>query len=193
MSISKLTTNGIVGAKYDTVSADNYYMEPIATQLLSSTAATVTFDNIPQGYKHLQLRQIARLNVSDSGAEVTGFNFNGDTSASYARHNLIGNGGGAGASAATSQTTCFGGALLVRSTNTSVFTVGVTDILDYSNVNKYKTVRTLSGGDDNSIGYVEIRSGLWMNTAGITKIVLTPSAAINFGVNSRFSLYGIRG
>jgi hypothetical protein len=194
MSITKLTTNGIVGAKYDTVSADNYYMEPIATQLLTSTQATITFDNIPQGYKHLQLRQIARLNVSDTGTEITGFNFNGDTSASYARHNVYGIGSGTPtASASVSQTICNAGAIIQRSTNTSVFSVGITDFLDYSNVNKFKTVRTLGGADDNGAGWIELRSGLWMNTAPITKILLTPSAAINFGVNSRFSLYGIRG
>jgi hypothetical protein len=194
MSITKLTTNGIVGAKYDTVSADNYYMEPIATQLLSSTAATVTFDNIPQGYKHLQLRQMARLNVSDLGTEITRLRFNDDSSASYSQHAVYGTRSAAGASAAASQTMTNSGALLQRSNNTLVFTVGITDILDYSNINKYKTVRTLTGGDDNTDGgWLGIYSGLWQNTAGITKIVLTPTAAINFGVNSRFSLYGIRG
>jgi hypothetical protein len=193
MSISKLTTNGLAGAKYDTVSADNYYMEPIATQLLSATAATITFANIPQGYKHLQLRQIARLNVSDTGTEITKLQFNGDTSASYSSHNLFGN-GSAGAGNTTSQTFANCGALLQRSNTTSVFTVGITDILDYSNVYKFKTVRTLTGGDDNTAGgWLGIYSGLWQNTAGITKIVLTPTAAIDFGVNSRFSLYGIKG
>ena len=193
MSITKLTTNGIVGSKYDTVSADNYYMEPIATQLLTSTAATITFDNIPQGYKHLQLRQIARLNVSDTGTEITKLRFNDDTSASYSHHSLYGTGSSAGAGSGVSQTMTNSGALLQRSNTTSVFTVGITDILDYSNVNKFKTVRTLTGADDNGAGWVGLYSGLWMNTAPITKIVLTPTAAINYGVNSRFSLYGIRG
>jgi hypothetical protein len=193
MSITKLTTNGIVGAKYDTVSADNYYMEPIATQLLTSTQATITFDNIPQGYKHLQLRQIARLNVSDTGTEITKLRFNDDTSASYSHHSLYGTGSSAGAGSGVSQTMTNSGALLQRSNTTSVFTVGITDILDYSNVYKFKTVRTLTGGDDNGAGWLGLYSGLWQNTAGITKIVLTPTAAINFGVNSRFSLYGIKG
>jgi hypothetical protein len=194
MSISKLSTNGIVGAKYDTVSADNYYMEPIATQLLTSTAATITFDNIPQGYKHLQLRQIARLNVSDLGTEITKLRFNDDSSASYAHHSVYGTGANpAGAAGTASQTMTNSGALIQRSNNTLVFTVGVTDILDYSNVNKFKTVRTLTGADDNGTGWVGLYSGLWMNTAPITKIVLTPTAAINYGVNSRFSLFGIRG
>jgi len=193
MSVTKLTTNGVNGSKYDTVSADNYYMEPIATTLLGSTAATITFDNIPQGYKHLQLRQIARLNVSDTGTEITKLRFNDDTSASYSHHSLYGTGSSAGAGSGVSQTMTNSGALLQRSNTTSVFTVGITDILDYSNVNKFKTVRTLTGADDNGAGWVGLYSGLWMNTAPITKIVLTPTAAINYGVNSRFSLYGIRG
>lgn len=193
MSITRLTTNGLTGTKYDTVSADNYYMEPIATQLLTSTAATITFDNIPQGYKHLQLRSISRLNVSDTGTEITGINFNGDTGANYARHGVYGN-STVGANANASQTTSNSGQIIQRSTNTSVFSVGVMDILDYSSGNKFKTIRNLTGGDDNTAGgWVGFYSGLWMNTAPITKIVLTPSAAINYGVNSRFSLYGIKG
>lgn len=194
MSITKLTTNGVNGSKYDTVSADNYYMEPIATQLLTSTAATITFDNIPQGYKHLQLRQIARLNVSDTGTEIIRLRFNDDSSTSYSQHAVYGFGQNpTGSSGAASQVMTNSGALLQRSNNTLVFTVGITDILDYSNVNKCKTVRTLTGADDNGAGWVGLYSGLWANTAPITKIVLTPTAAINLGVNSRFSLYGIRG
>ena len=98
MSITRLTTNGLTGTKYDTVSADNYYMEPIATTLVGvGGVSTVTFSNIPQGYKHLQVRIFSRSTTStyqQSGGYVR---FNSDTGNNYTRHGLYGDGATAGA------------------------------------------------------------------------------------------------
>jgi hypothetical protein len=187
MSITKLTTNGIVGAKYDTVSADNYYMEPIATTLLASAATSITFSNIPQGYKHLQIRGIGRWST---GTEASVFlQFNGDTGSNYARHELGGTGSGAYASAAASQTSTTVG--YIRS-GTSIFGASVIDVLDYSNVYKYKTLRSLTGCDANGAGYIILFSGLWMNTAPVTSITMFVSSN-QLAADTRFSLYGIRG
>ena len=188
MSITRLTTNGLTGTKYDTVSADNYYMEPIATNLVGAGGtATITFSNIPNTYKHLQIRYIA----AGTATPIVYIRFNSDSGANYVRHRLQGNGTAAQASANTGDTavTMFGSAGLPAA---STFGAAVVDILDYANVYKYKTVRALDGVDTNGAGTIEFMSSLWMNTAAITSITITLNSG-NIAQNSRFSLYGIKG
>lgn len=191
MSITKLSTNGVNGSKYDTVSADNYYMEPIATTLLGSAAASVTFSNIPSGYKHLQLRGIGR-SATASTEDNVGLQFNGDTGANYVTHFLYGDGATALANSATGDTKARTFYIAAASATASIFGSGVVDILDYSNVYKFKTTRTLTGTDRNGSGIVMFRSSLWMNTAAITSITVINLSGANFTTDTRFSLYGIK-
>jgi hypothetical protein len=75
------------------------------------------------------------------------------------------------------------------------FSPFVFDILDYTNTNKYKTIRTLSGTNNNSAGtnsYVRFSSGLWMNTNAITSVTIY-AASGNFAQHSQLALYGIKG
>jgi hypothetical protein len=39
---------------------------------------------------------------------------------------------------------------------------------------------------------IELRSGLWMNTASVTSITIAPLVGTQLVQNSRFSLYGVR-
>lgn len=193
MSITKLTTNGVNGTKYDTVSADNYYMEPIATTLVGSGgAAAITFSNIPQTYKHLQLRGICRATAGGAAFGGVQLTFNGDTtSGNYTFHRLIGDGSSASAYGQSGIDFIMRQAL--SGLTAGIFAANVVDILDYGNVYKFKTTRTVNGGDNNStVGVVGLFSQLWMNTAAITSMSLTSSSG-NFAENTRFSLYGIKG
>jgi hypothetical protein len=193
MSITRLTTNGLTGNKYDTVSADNYYMEPIATTLVGAGGATsIDFTNIPQGYKHLQIRFTCRGN-DVSGDRALYMRLNSDTGSNYAWHRLRGDGTAVSAGAGTSVDYIFCGSQVDGGTAASIFSAGVVDILDYSNVYKFKTVRGLSGFDKNgATGYINFNSGLWMNTAAITGISLFYQGSVNTVQYSRFSLYGIK-
>jgi len=169
-------------------------MEPIATNLLSSGVADFTFTNIPQGYKHLQIRFIARTARASFQDDNMAMQLNGDTGTNYAYHQLSGEGSAASASAVTTNADMRVGRLTAATANAANFGVGVIDILDYSNVNKFKTLRTLSGNEFNGSGTITLFSGLWQNTAGITSIRLfSQTGSNNLQANSRFSLYGIRG
>lgn len=192
MSITKLTTNGVNGTKYDIASADNYYMEPIATTLLGSAAASVTFSGIPQTYKHLQIRTISRTASTASDADNLGLQFNGDTNANYATHFLYGDGATAFGNGVTGDTKARTDHTAASLSTASVFGVGFTDILDYANVYKYKTTRALSGVDRNGSGIIMLRSALWMNTAAINSIVITTVSGSNLSANTRISLYGVK-
>ena len=68
--------------------------------------------------------------------------------------------------------------------------VVVCDILDYIDTNKYKTIRSLGGNDNNAAqGAVAFRSNNWRNTSAVTSIVLSGS----FAQYSHLALYGIKG
>jgi len=113
--------------------------------------------------------------------------FNGDTTTgNYYAHRLAGDGSSAGAYTpgnlyAISE---FGG-------SGSNFMGTVIDILDYTNTNKNKTTRSLFGVDQNGSGFVGMYSMLWMNTAAINQIILSPNNG-NFTQYSTFALYGIK-
>lgn len=170
--------------------ADAGSMFPIGVFTLASAQANVTFTNIPQTYTHLQLRYIAR-SAAASTQDVLEIEFNSDaTNSNYARHWVQGQGSSAGAyGEADSQDN-----LRLTSANnagTGTFGVGIIDILDYRNTNKFTTTRTLSGIDNNGSGQVALGSGLWKNAAAITSILVKADAG-NLSAGSSFALYGIK-
>jgi hypothetical protein len=185
MATTTISNSGLVGAKYDNLSANNNYMETIGSTLSGAGGVTsVTFNNIPQGYKHLQLRTF----YVGTGT-YNYMQFNGDTGSNYTTHQLYGDGTNAIAGVVVPSSLLY---LNNSSSNSSYPSVGIADILDYTNTNKYKTIRSLAGYDTNStVGEIYYRSGLWLNTAAITSLTVT--ASVSFAQYSRISLYGIKG
>ena len=178
-------TSAKSGATGISLALDNNFMEPIASTLVGSGGAnTVIFNDIPQGYKHLQIRCLAKNNT---GIYWVITQFNSDASAAYSYHDIYADGASVGAEGYANKSEC--NTFLTSSTQ---FGVGVVDILDYSNTNKYKTLRSIGGYDANGSGYVTISSIGWRGTAPITSIKLY-SYISNFTQYSRFSLYGIKG
>jgi hypothetical protein len=80
----------------------------------------------------------------------------------------------------------------------SGWSAGVVDILDYTDTNKYTTVRWLQGFDTNGTvagygGLVVFTSGSWMNTAAVTSISFEVEGSRSYTEYSSFALYGIKG
>ncbi len=144
---------------------------------------------ISSAYKHLQIRFTAIPSSAASGYRIRG-QFNSDTGNNYATHLLFGS-GTAIASAAGSSISQFSVGSSVQGLTGSQTVVGILDVLDYASTNKYKTARSLSGGDFNGSGEVAFNSGLWMNTNAITSIKLYFDTA-NLNQYSSFALYGIK-
>jgi len=130
-----------------------------------------------------------------SGATYGRFAFirlNNDSAANYAQHQLNGNGATASGNASISLTfieviRCTG-----ASTAAGIYAPAIVDILDYASANKYKTVRSLTGNDQNGHGSALFASGLWLSTAAINQIDITPQSSDTFAVGSVFALYGLR-
>ena len=149
------------GATGISLALDNNYMEPIATTLVGSGGVnTVIFNDIPQTYTHLQLRGITRTNRTASPAQdALRVQFNSDAGTNYSHHYLLGDGSSASAGANTSTSYIFIDGISNNSASSNVFGVFVIDLLDYKNTNKNKTLRALSGWDNNGAGIVWFESG----------------------------------
>ena len=191
-------TSAKSGATGISLALDNNYMEPIATTVVGSGGVNqVTFNDIPQGYKHLQLRILGQENRATYGISEFRLRFNGDQGLNYRNHTLYGDGASATASTNLTYSILLGDGMFGTTTG-GTFGAGVVDILDYTNTNKYTTTRLLAGVDINGTiagygGRVGISSGLWFDTAAINSISLTPNNGTVLSQYSRFSLYGIKG
>ena len=172
--------------------ADTGAMFPLQVITVGAAgASSVTFTNIPNTYSHLQIRIIAKDSRAVGNLSNLYMTFNSDTGANYSSHQLYGDGSSAGAVAATSQSSIYFGNCASATTIANMFGATITDVLDYANTNKNKTIRTLTGGDNNGSGVVALNSGLWRSTSAISSITITPLVA-NFAQYSQFALYGIR-
>jgi hypothetical protein len=183
---------GFLGVAGAAVATD---YESIATVTVGGGgAATVEFTSISGSYKHLQIRGIARNNsTSANDSEGLLVRYNGATSG-YAWHALQGDGSSAFGISGTSQAFMYSGYTPTNGSTANAFGSFVIDILDYSDTNKYKTQRVLTGFDTNTAGNGRsmLWSGLYQNTSAVTSITLYSTASKNFTEYSSFALYGIK-
>lgn len=187
-------TSAKTGATGISLALENNYMEPIASTLISSSGiTTVSFLDIPQTYKHLQIRIFAKgANTGNGVGTGSKMVFNNDTlSSNYWRHGINGYASGAGANNGNDND--FWDIIGSSTGLDNMFAINIIDILDYANSNKNKVTRNLCGEDTNGNGSrLGPASGLWTNTQPITSITLL-SGAGNYVTGSRFSLYGLKG
>lgn len=195
MAVYKLSTAGGAGTartNYNSFLAGNPKYETgsyfsIATVNVSSNTSYVEFADIPNTYKHLQIRGIARL---ASGSQYCLVSINGDTTASnYSYHAIEGDG---------SSVSAFGGADLrapfsQAGSTANTFQPSIVDIFDYTSTNKNKTFRIFFGQDYNGSGNATLVSGAWYNSStAINTIRITPNYSNNFAQYTQFALYGIK-
>ena len=169
--------------------------ESIATYTVTSTQTSITFSSISQTYKHLQLRVNARQTTGASFENMGELQFNGDTGNNYGYMFIYGSapsGEGGAQQGGINSIPC------IMATNNgapaNVFGAQVTNILDYTNTNKAKTVSGFGGADGNSssAGSIFLNGGMWNSTSAINSITFKP-ANTAWQVNSVFALYGIKG
>ena len=204
MAITRLKTSsineGFVKSKSvltgnDAIYAGSY--ESIATVTVGAGgSSTVSFTSIPSTYTHLQIRAISRSNYGGTTGGIENYirvgNGSIDSGSNYTYHYLAGNGSTAYAAGAATQNKSTVGYSPRSGDPANIFGAYVTDILDYTNTNKYKTIRSLAGHDLNNPGDIELWSGMWMSTSAINAIDIFPISGYNFTQYSSFALYGIK-
>jgi hypothetical protein len=172
--------------------ATNSY-ESIATVTVGAGgSSSVSFTSIPSTYKHLQIRTIERA-ASNLSGDHPYIRLNNDSGNNYSWHRLNGNGTAAIAGSGSTQPQMrYGYNTADASFGSNIFSAVIIDILDYQNTNKYKTLRTLAGADNNGSGHLGLESGLWQSTTAVNRVDLFPFSG-NWAQYSQFALYGIKG
>jgi len=179
---------GITASSNMSTKLTDFYQ--IATTTLGSAQASIEFTGIPSTYTHFQVRGIGRSTFADTDANVY-MQFNSDTANNYSYHYVYGNGSLVGSGSATSQPETLVGRITAANSTANRFGTMFADILDYTNTNKFKTVRSITGHDQNGSGTVWLFSSNWRSTNAVTSIKLYPSAG-SFAQYSSFQLYGVK-
>jgi hypothetical protein len=181
---------GLVSAGSIASHFGNFYAISTAT-VTSGGASSITFSSIPQTYTHLQIRALLRDSGSSNAFYSAGIQINSDTGSNYTYHGLYGNGSTASTSSGgASYTQAYVLNTAGSGTTSNVFESSIVDILDYTNTNKYTTLRSLSGADANGSGYAGLYSSVWLSTSAITSLTILPYAG--FLQNCQISLYGVK-
>jgi len=163
--------------------------DALATIKVPSAGATeVVFSNIPSGYKHLQIRLIARQTSFGSSIDNCVMQCNGVTSGIYSSHFMRGNGSTATATGYANLTN-WSMAFWAPQSGSGSLGAAIIDILDYASTTKTKTFRGFSGADISGSGELTLASGLFNSTDPITSIRLFGAT---FNGNTEFALYGVR-
>lgn len=166
--------------------------ELISTTVLSSSGS-ISLTSIPQGYKHLQLRVVARTTASQVPDQLF-IRANNDTTADrHGWHYLNGNGSSVTSGNGTTNETGIRMQMITgANATTNSFGAVVVDILDYSSTTKNKTFRSLGGYTSASGSEVGLSSGFYESTNAITQLDVF-GLFLAFAAGTRVSLYGIKG
>jgi len=162
----------------------------IDSEVLTSSAASVTFSSIPATYTDLVLRYSVR---ADNASAVNNLRlqFNSDTSTNYSETFVRGNGATAASSRTTSAVELVEGLVIDGDTSTAnTFSSNEIYIPSYT-VSQNKPISMQAVQEDNSTtGRFYASAGLWRNTAAITSLYLYVNSG-NIKSGSSFYLYGI--
>ncbi len=180
----------LLSGSLSTPSARGAFVAPGDFDSISSTtvgaggSTSIVFSSIPQTYKHLQIRAIARNTTQVNWVQAY-FNTDSNT-ANYPRHQMNANGTAVAGNSGNDYLR------FLVPTSANYFSIGIIDILDYTDTNKYTTVRTIGGVSLNGSGTVQVLSGAWLSFDAITTITINMSGD-TFAQYSSFALYGIKG
>jgi hypothetical protein len=166
----------------------------ISSNVLSSSAASVTFSSIPSTYTDLVIRSSARVDgaVGNSNARLQ---LNGETSSAYYSYTFL-QGNGSSATSSNTATGVIGYIQLSRfadgaGATTNTFSNNEIYIPSYT-VGISKQIYYFGAQEDNTAtAYLFNLAGLYSRSETISSITLTDSS-YNFIAGSSFYLYGIK-
>ena len=162
----------------------------IASNTLSSSAASVTFSSIPNTYTDLVLRISARDTTSTPQAEAT-IRFNSDSATNYSGTQLDGDGSAGVSSARRTSISSLDKNIINANTYTSNTFGSIEIYIPSYQASQNKPLSFFGVTETNATDpTMRAMANLWRNTAAITSVVIT--APNNFSSGSSFFLYGIK-
>lgn len=160
----------------------------ISSNVLTGSAASVTFSSIPSTYTDLVLRISARTDRASFPEDYAKIEFNGSTSNLSSRI-LYGFGGSSGS---TNDGSMVYGAVNGGSSTSNTFGNAEYYIPSYTaSQNKPISISSVTENNGTTAVIYEV-AGLWSNTSAITSIKLLSYYSANFVSGSSFYLYGIK-
>jgi hypothetical protein len=172
------------------ITTENSYAS-IVTQVSNGSVGQIVFSNIPQNYSHLQLRIFGRTINAVAASQTSGLQINGDGGNNYYGHSLDGNGSSASSGAVNFFNAWFTQPYLPGGNATAnIFGTQIIDIIDYTRIDKFKTIKAFGGYDNNGSGVVGFYSGYWGSYSSINSLTINVSGQL-FASGSTIALYGI--
>lgn len=162
----------------------------ISSNVLTSSAASVTFSSIPQTYTDLVLRVSARND--DSGTSYFRITLNGDTATNYSTTVLVGSGSTAVSARGTNNAN-FSTIYIPSSANTAnTFSSTEYYFSNYTSTGTKAISRYSTEENNTTASYMTNGADLYRGTS-ITSITCDESfGGLNFVSGSSFYLYGIK-
>ena len=164
----------------------------ISSNVLASSAGTITFSSIPATYTDLVLLSSIRTDQAGLDNGTANLTLNGDTASNYSATNFTSfiSGRNSGRSSSATSVAIGSGALNSAGHLSNTFGTLELYIPNYL-VSANKPLRLFSASENNVTNvYMSGQAILWRNTAAITSITFTCGG--NFVPGSSFYLYGIK-
>lgn len=164
----------------------------ISSQVLTGTAASVTFSSIPSTYTDLVLR----CSVRDSGSsgasqQQVRVRINGSSSAIYSRRNLTGVGSTAASGSGTSNTSIAGFYAPDSGATSNTFNSFEVYIPNYTvSQNRQVSVFNVFENNSSTVNEINATAALYSDTTAITSLYIDTVSGLVSG--SSFYLYGLK-
>lgn len=157
---------------------------PLANITLGSSAATVVFSSINQGYRDL----VFSCNLQASATNGVKIRVNSLTGSIYYSVSMYGDGSTAGSYLPSNPDTTLG--IDSVSATSGIFTPVQVQIMDYSATDKHHPVLARVSNSSVSPGVTAV-AGRIADTSAITSVTFMFATAATFAAGSSFALYGI--
>lgn len=164
----------------------------ISSQVLGSSATSVTFSSIPSTYTDLMVLVSAR-NSRAQAPDNLSWTYNGVTSAVYSDNWMTGNGTGAGAGSNTNNNYNYAPNVIDANTATSN-TFGSVEIYIGNYLSSlYKAVSSTGAQENNQTqAYMAATAHLWGTFNSINSLTFSSPSGASLVSGSSFYLYGIK-
>lgn len=166
----------------------------ISSNVLSSSAASVTFSSIPATYTDLVLRYSARTDEAGSPYNDTKITFNGSTASNYSVTLLYADTTSAGSLRGSNAANIGRNYIDAAGATSNTFASGEIYIPSYT-VSQFKPLSSLNVTENNSATasttLTAAVAGLFRNNTAISSITMAAQGSTQFVSGSSFYLYGI--
>lgn len=178
-----------------TVAPTSYGSLPVKIddQLFGGSAAIVTFNNIPTGFRHLVVEWYARTDVAATGDTIN-MRLNNDSAANYDYQYVRGVGAVASAAETLGATSIVLGSITGNTATAAYFSSGRVQIFHYAGTTGEKPVvangaQFIGNGAGSAVSSQYV--GKWRTVAtAVTRVDLIPATGPNFIAGSLFTLWG---